>query len=284
MGFFKKDKKKEKKESGAYAFIQSLINSKKFKSSILIIFLVVFIGGYTVFFTSPLYMPTDTSDYRETELYAPNALDDEHVFTVVRWQYSETQDRMEVELDIENTAYDGMTDYRIVVRTDPSSRPTVTKVINDTSLMILQFDNIPGNFKIISLQISLPDNDENILRLYTNPDAVERVDTLEILSRTEYQINRLQRNISVYQEQIEQSNNEIAEREARITNIETQNQELNESRPYRTEAEIQEIDNQIKNNEARIESERDAIEELNAQILENQNRIKLTREQISKLQ
>ena len=61
------------------------------------------------------------------------------------------------------------------------------------------------------------------------------------------------------------------------------NKELNESRPFRTESEIQEIDTQIQNNKALIETENEAIEDLNAQILENQNRIKLTQEQISQL-
>ncbi len=282
MSFFEQ-KKKDNKSSGVYGFIHNLINSKKFKNSILIIFLVVFIGGYAVFFTSPLYMPTDTSEYKVTELNTPNTLDNEHTFTIVRWQYSEKQNRMEVELDIENTAYDGMTDYKVLVRTDPSSRPTVTKVINDTSLLILQIDGIPKDFNIISLQIALPGDENNILRLYTNPDSVEKVDNLEILTRTEYQINRLVRNITTYQEQIQQFREEISNKQTRIANIEAQNKELNESRPFRTESEIQEIDNQIQNNKALIETENEAIEDLNAQILENQNRIKLTQEQISQL-
>lgn len=283
MNLFEPSKKDKNKETGIYTFIQKLINSKKFKNSVLIIFLVIFVGGYAAFFTSPLYMPTDTSEYRVTELNTFNELDSEHKFSIARWQYSEEQHRMEVELDIENTAYDGMTDYRVQVRTDPSSRPTVNKIINESTLLILQIDNVQDNFKIISLQIALPDDNENILRLYTNPEAVERVDTLDILTRTEYQINRLERNITTYNEEIDDLKNEIATKQNKIANIEAQNQELNESRQFRTETEIRDIDNQIQTNKTLIETEKKAIEELNAQILENENRIKLTQEQITKL-
>lgn len=283
MNLFEQKKKKDNKGSSAYSFIQNILNSKKFKNSILIIFLIVFIGGYAIFFTSPLYMPLDKSNYRITALNSPNTLDEQHIFTIVRWQYSEEQKRMEVELDIENTAYDGMIDYNIQVRTDPSSRPTVTKIINDTSWLILQIDNISDDFQIISLQISLQNDINTILKLYTNPEAVERVDKLEVLSRTEYQINRLERNITLYQQEIEEFNNQIADRKNKIANIEAQNKELAESRPFRTESEIQQIDNQIKQNESLIENEDKAIEEINAEILENKNRIQLTQKQIEEI-
>lgn len=283
MNLFEPSKKDKNKETSISTFIQKLINSKQFKNSILIIFLIIFVGGYAVFFTSSLYLPTDTSDYRVTELNSFNELDSEHKFSIARWQYSEEQQRMEVELDIENTAYDGMTDYRVQVRTDPSSRTTVNKIINESTLLILQIDNVPNNFKIISLQIALPNDNENILRLYTNPEAVERVDALDILTRTEYQINRLERNILNYQNEIESFKNEISEKQNKIANIEAQNQELYESRQFRTEAEIQEIDQQIQTNKALIETETKAIDELNSQILENENRIKLTQEQIAQI-
>jgi hypothetical protein len=275
--------KDKKKESKFHILISNLLNSKQFKNSILIMFIVIFVGGYTIFFTSPLYMPTDFSEYKITELNKPQQLDNNHSFTISRWQYSEEQQRMEIELDIQNTAYDGIKSYTYNVRTDPSSRTTVTRIIEDSSLVILQIDNVSSNFKILSLQISLPNDNDNILKLYTNPKSVEQADNIQILSRMEYQIQRLQRNIVSYQDTISQLENEIATKKVKISNIEAQNKELTESRFYKTNAEIQQIDTQIQDNVSLIETEQKAIQEMNAEILEYQNKITLIQEQIADL-
>ena len=190
---------------------------------------------------------------------------------------------MEIELDIQNTAYDGIKSYTYNVRTDPSSRTTVTRIIEDSSLVILQIDNVSSNFKILSLQISLPNDNDNILKLYTNPKSVEQADNIQILSRVEYQIQRLQRNIVSYQDTISQLENEIATKKVKISNIEAQNKELTESRFYKTNAEIQQIDTQIQDNVSLIETEQKAIQEMNAEILEYQNKITLIQEQIADL-
>lgn len=277
-----KNKREEAKESSTQVMLRKLLNSKQFKNSILILFIIIFFGGYMFFFTSPLFMPTDFSEYKITELNKQQQLDENHAFTIVRWQYSESQKKMEVELDVENTAYDGIKSYTYNVRTDPSSRPTVTRIIEDSSLVILQIDNI-SKFKIISLQVSLPNDNNTVLKLYTNPKSVEKTDNLQILSRTEYQIQRLSRNINFYRDTISQLENEISDKETKIINIKTQNKELMDSRAFKTTTEVKEIDNQIQENNALIESEEKIIEEKITEKLEYENKISLTQEQIKKL-
>lgn len=277
------DKTIEQKKKEIKELSKTLIASKRFKNTILILFLVFFIGGYIVFFTSPLYMPADKSVYKLTPLNVFEELDSTHKFSVARWQYSEKEKKMEVEIDVDNTAFDGLNSYSYRVRTDPSAQVTVTPVIEENSLLILQLENIPNDFQIVSLQISLPGNVNSIIKLYTNVEAVERTDELPVLNKTEYQINRLGRNIKTYEENISELKNEIAKKENKIANIEQQNKELIQSKEFKTDIENEQINGKVQSNLSLIETEREEIKKLTADILENENRIKLIQEQISKI-
>lgn len=272
-----------KKEKDVNTFFNTLLDSKQFKNTILIVLLLVFFGGYIIFFTSPYYMPENTSELKVTELNTANQLDSTHNFTILRWQYSEEQKRMEVEIDVDNTSFDGIKSYNYLVRTDPSSNVRVTPIIENNSLLILQLDNISRKFNLISLQIMIPGNENSILKLYTNKEVVEHVDTLEPKTEQEYNKDRLKRNIKTYNDNISQLRTEIHETENKIFNIEQQNKELIDSRQFKTESEIKEVDNRINTNNQAIIEEKNHIKDLEKSILEYQNRITLTEEQLKEL-
>ena len=275
---------KKKKESWIRERCNNILDSKQFKSTILVLLLIVFFGGYTIFFTSPLFMPDNKTELRLTELNVANQLDSQHSFTIVRWQYSELQKRMEIEIDVNNTAYDGMKSYKYAVRSQPSARIKVNPIIENNSLLILQLDNISKNFDFISFQISLPDSSAEPLKLYTNKLDVEQVDRLDVKTEEEYNIDRLYRNIETYQKNIAQIRSEIGEIEKKINFVEQETKELLDSRQFKTESEIQEIDLRINTNNQVIEDENKNLDKLRQSILEYQNKITLIQEQIESSQ
>lgn len=274
----------ENKEKSNKDLLQKIIASKQFKNTMLTILLIVFVGGYTVFFTSPFYMPDNKSNLRITELNTAEQLDNTHEFTIVRWQYCEEEKKMEVEIDVNNSSFDGIYSYTYNVMTDPNSIAKVKPIIEKDSLIILQIENISPKFKIVSLQLSLPDDKNTVLKLYTNIEAVERVENLDIQTEEQYNINRLYRNITTYQKYIEDIKTDITEANQKIIYIELQNKELTESRKYKTETEIEEIDSRIQSNKAYIEEEKHKIEKFNQSVLEYENKIKLIKQQLADME
>ena len=71
------------------------------------IFIFFFIGGYALFFSSRGWMSTQSLAKKQTELHKEVEWENRKV-RIIRWEYSEEQHLMEVELDITNTKYDGL--------------------------------------------------------------------------------------------------------------------------------------------------------------------------------
>lgn len=66
------------------------------------IFIFFFIGGYALFFSSRGWMSTQSLAKKQTELHKEVEWENRKV-RIIRWEYSEEQHLMEVELDITNT-------------------------------------------------------------------------------------------------------------------------------------------------------------------------------------
>lgn len=77
------------------------INFKKNKESIrFFIIIFFFVGGYAFFFSSMYWMPASVDASYLTKVGIENTWNNRHI-TITRWDYSEEQGVMEVELSVE---------------------------------------------------------------------------------------------------------------------------------------------------------------------------------------
>lgn len=272
--------KKKNNSNSLQDFAKAVIQSKQFKNTMLSLFLIVFIGGYMVFFLSPVYMPTDFSTYKSTAFNTKESLDEKHQFTLLRWDYSEKQQLMELEMDIENTAFDGIFNYKYTAQSQPSGRMKTTVILQEESYLVLQIENVPKDFEQISFRIALPDG-VNVLRFYSNKNSINKVDNIQALSKSEYLINRLKRNIALYRENITAYQKEIEKNKETISNINSQNQELAAGKKYMTEAEAKQADQRMSSNNTLIEQTQKQNEKLRLDVMEEENKISLAEERIA---
>lgn len=237
------------------------------------IFLCVFVGGYLFFFTSNFWMPNHGSAKRETSLGTEITWNDRKV-KVLRWEYSEEQKMMEVELSISNDKFDRVNTYKFSAKTSDGKILSVDPVIEDADWVIVRIKDVPKRFSEISLRMEIPDNaDAGMAKMYTNTKAVSRVTTIEDKSKNGYLAARYRAEVADYREQIETLSQKISDNEDEMVSIQLEIRKMEDEKEYQTEEEISQTDSKISQAESNISSLEGKNEELEKQITEYSDRI-----------
>ena len=113
------------------------INFKKNKESIrFFIIIFFFVGGYAFFFSSMYWMPASVDASYLTKVGIENTWNNRHI-TITRWDYSEEQGVMEVELSVENKSYDGKNTYDFSAVDLRGRKLTIDTQVTDTDWIVL---------------------------------------------------------------------------------------------------------------------------------------------------
>lgn len=255
-----------KKKKGNYKFL-------------LILFLIA--GGYAFFFTSTSWMPSGAAATLLTPLGQEQTWE-ERTFQIIRWEYSESQQLMEIEMDIRNQSFDGVNIYQYSAVDRAGDNLSVTTVIEEPDWAVLQIQGISSSFGEISIRVAIPGKDElSPLRLYTNVNDVKKVERLTKKDRTGYRRGRFEQQIETYRK-------EIQKKEKRIQTLTFQNEQmqLEISRlqgdiSYQTEEQKEETESRVNEIAENQTSNQEEMEKLQAQIEELQERIQLIEKQIA---
>lgn len=274
-------KNTQSKPAGKRSF-RLFLSQKKVKSTLFTVYLSTVIIGYFIFFLSPLYMPTDFQKYKTTLFNEEMELNPQRKFTLLRWDYSEDQHLMELEMDVDNSDFTSDETLKFSAKTKPSEKVNIKSIVNEDSYLVFQISNIPEDFEQVAFWISLSKSGK-LLRLYSNINDIHKVDHIETLTKDEYLYNRLSRNVQTYQKNIKQYQDEIADKKILIEKATTKNAELETNKEYMTNTEIEEVNQKILDNESLISDTEKEIETLNNKISEEQNKIAMTQEHINSL-
>lgn len=121
-------------------------------SFIIVIFLLL--GGYLFFFTSTLWMPPSADASYLTKVGTEVAWDDRTVI-INRWDYSEKQNEMEVEITVNNKSYDGNNKYSFsAVELRGTMLKTEVKV-SDEDWIVVKIKELPNRWSDISLRMDV---------------------------------------------------------------------------------------------------------------------------------
>lgn len=256
--------------------------SLKKKKGNLPLFLVVFffVGGYLFFFSSNYWMPSNLSAKLQTEL-KENINWGERTLQIRRWDYCEADEVMEVELDVTNHSYDGKNHYYYSALSRSGKKLTVETVVEDSDWVVLRIIGVNKDFGEISLRVAQNEMEENTLHLYTNVNAVNRVDSLVKRERIGYQILRLESDKAAYKKKNNSYEKEIRGLQEKNTRMQEEIDHLQSKTSYQTEEQLQETDDQIKEIQSSMKENEDSILSLTEKINENKERIDLLDKQIS---
>lgn len=249
------------------------------------IFIFFFIGGYALFFSSRGWMSTQSLAKKQTELHKEVEWENRKV-RIIRWEYSEEQHLMEVELDITNTKYDGIDTYQYSAMETNAGFLKVKPVIEESDWVIVQIHNIPEKWAEVSFRLELPGEAGEAsekLKLYTNINKVTKVNSLEILDRKGYLVKRYDGEIASYEMEIAEMESEIEEKEEKIRNVKLEMKKLEEKKEYQTEEEQENTDQLLSDASVQQTSSEEDIVELKEKIEERKERIENIQEQIEKV-
>ena len=231
---------------------------KENANRIYFIVITVIVMIYLFFFTSSFTL-NDTSNLKLSEIGQSYNLNN-HLIEITRWDYSKNSNIMEVELNINNTAYDGFDKYMFYAKTNPANKKVVvTPIIEESNFVVLHIENISKDFKELSLQIMIKNNEitneeapSGILKLYTNATKVTGVEKIETLTKAEYMVKNIEKSISKITVDIESLNNSISADEAKTDNIRQQIQKYEEDKAYQTVEQLEATNKAIQENERKV--------------------------------
>lgn len=259
---------------------------KKKKGNLPLFLLVFFFaGGYLFFFSSTVWMPASSSATLLTPLAEDTQWED-RTFQIVRWDYCEKTGTMEVELDVQNNAYDGIDKYLYSAKDRKNSDLTVETVIQEPDWIVLQIKKIKKNFGEMSLRIDMPaeKKEADTLHLYTNMNDVTRVDTLKTKDRAGYQRGRFEIQIENYQKTIAGKEKQILSLGKEKEQMQEEINRLQKKTAYQTEEQKEETDTQIKDIQGNIATKEEEIQKLQTESEELKERIVLANKQIEEIQ
>lgn len=259
--------------------IQAIRNYKQIRTAFYIIFGIVFIGGYAFFLNSNQLF----SKNKVTILASPFDYEyqlEGRKIKIVRWDYADSQDRCEVELDVTDTVFDNQS-YSVTCMDRQKGKLNTNIVLQEPDLMIIQVDQIPDDFAELSLQITL---NGQVLKLYGTRDSVTHVKNLDILSPTEYKVKRLKLQIERYEKEIADRQDSITEAKEQIQRCEEEKAVLLEKIPLQTEEQKGETELVIESADSQIERANENIKECEEDIAEYQELITSTQQKIDTFQ
>ncbi len=241
-----------------------------------------FIAGYVFFLTSYQWMPVSSSAKALTPLGTEKAWNGKKI-TVIRWDYCEKKQEMEVELDIRNTSFDGQNTYDFSVQVRGGGEATVTPVIEEPDWIIVQINDVPKNWGEILLRVDQETYNETTtgaLKLFTNTNDVNRVDQIETKDWNGYRRNRFETQIASYEEKINSNLEEIEKLQEEKEEIAAEITRLSEAKMYQTQEEQEETDQsmaeaqkEIAQKDASILQLQEENEELNEKIVLQQKQM-----------
>lgn len=240
-----------------------------------------FIAGYIFFFSSTMWMPSNLAASLQTPL-KENVQWGERTLQIRRWDYCETEQVMEVEIDMDNKSFDGKNHYQYSAINRNNDQLKVVKMIEDSDWIVLRIENVTDNFGEISLRIDMMgEPDDNTLKLYTNVNAVKRVKDLEKRDRKGYQLLRLQRDTESYQKEIstlEKKKKSLLEKNQRMQD---EINHLQSEESYQTEEMKAEQTDKINEIQSEISANQDEIQSYDLQLKEKRERIELIKKQMT---
>lgn len=252
---------------------------RKNRSAAILIFLIVFFGGYAFFFTSKLWVDQRGSAKTLTEVGTSFSLN-KRDFTLLKWDYSEEQLMMEICLEIKNVAFDGYDTYRYEAVDSNGNVAKIEKVVETPDFVVLDISDLQKKWTEVSLRVSMmEDADEGgIIRMYTNVNDVERTDHIEAKSKSEYQIERLDILIKDYEKQIEEDKNSIEEENTYQETITAEIERLSGEIEHQTDEQVKETNELITTAQSKLAESKERVKRAESDITENEEKIQKAEE------
>ena len=247
---------------------------------------ILIILGYIFFFSSPYFIGgVDEDNLKFTAIGTTSKDGLGKEFTLENWEYCDAEDKMIVEISIENLVFDNVNDYTYsakVQEVNSDIKTLQTEVVyKDKNYNVITISGVPDNMALdkISLEYESYSKDNSKekerygISFYTNMNKVARVGQIIIKSKDGYDLARIERLIAILESQVKEKEDEVLRLTTRGTDIldTINNYELSKSNATPSEQEeidlkIQNCEDQYKANDGEITKIEAAIDELESDL------------------
>lgn len=243
-------------------------------------FIVFYVAGILIFFTSRLWYPDDVSDYVQPTEMGRSVTFADRDFTLKRWEYSERQGLMEMELQMMNHSLDGIKKLYYEAADIKCGQLAVEVVHEESNLTVVRI-RVPEKWSQVSFRVKLHEKDEAVLKYYTNREAVAKVGEIKDRTQEQYFEDRAEKDIENLKGQIAQGKEQIAKAEECIHTANENISELMAAKKYQTEEEQLATDRAIRKLEEEIAAYQGTIADLDRKVRDCEEKIGKFEEQIS---
>ena len=243
-------------------------------------FLFLLISGYTLFLTSTVWYPENQDYVAPTKYYEQHQVG-VYQISVTDWKYSKKDHAMQIIFEKQNREIlDEKLYFGAMERT--GGELEVKAVLDEPDYLILRIENIPENWKEISLRVGNTENEDSMKKFYTNVNRVEETKKLALKDEKGYLMDRLLA-------QKRQADQELEEIQKKITKLLQENEDLSKkeeeikAKTYLTQAEQKKGEETLIRAENQILINQETIEHLEEEAVEKENDIDSLKMKIDEL-
>ena len=242
---------------------------KKTGNKFLFKFIIIFIVGYTIFFSSKLWMPTTYTGVEITKVGTTIEKNKRRI-TVASWEYSKEEETFEIITEIDNFSIDGIDKY--VWEVLGKGKKYKIKVKQSNNFYIITVKDVKSDWSEVSLNIDISDKDKGKnsefepIKIYMNDRNVKYVSKITTHTGLEYQIKAYENEIEIVDSDIEKLNKDKYRINEKIEEAERKIKELNSGDGNLGIADKTELNDKIENINTDKENLKGQISEKDEQI------------------
>ena len=235
--------------------------------------LVLIICCYIFFFSSK-FIFNHKEQYKFSEINSVIEIDNREI-TLAKWIYCPSDNKMEIEFDINNKNYDGNDEYLVEVIDRKGNKYAINKVIEAPVMVVAQVSDIPEEWTELRVSISVQNEEsKNVAKWYTNKDVIEYAEKIITYnSLDEYYAAKLDRYITGYEKEIEDIQNKILDEEKKIENYNSIIDNLSKQKLFAAGDELAKIVEQINDTNILIISSNSQIKDYEKDIEDIRSKI-----------
>ena len=250
---------------------------KKSGNRLLYSFIVIFLLGYGIFFSSKLWLKAPYEGVPITPI-GKAVTEEDRVVTIDSWKYSKEDKKMEIIVTVENLSLDGIDSYKWSVKT--ASGSLNTKVVSENKdFTVLHVSDVPRRWTEVALVMEMKPEDKSkgsdfkLLKLYTNEKHVKAERHIKKKSTFEYKKEQGNGKIDNYKNQLKELKKQKKSIESSINNADKKIKELTDDMKYQTGQEQMKTGEQISGFEGEKESLKEKLEDKKKEIKEMRDKI-----------
>ena len=115
-----------------------------------------------------------------TKMLEPNS---ERSIILTRWDYSSKQRKMQIQFQIENKSYDGKDRYEWAAVDRNKGELKTKAVYQDRNILVVEIEEVPKNWSIISLRMGMEGEDPNqafLFKVYGNDTKIKKQEKIVV--------------------------------------------------------------------------------------------------------